>query len=175
MVQCSWSRASFMVWSFGSVQRRDKLCSRLRRSRPFCQHIQIALPVPPTSSPGEANESLPVPIPLHPPVFPTSHSIRFSVTWTALAGGRGSWPRMASSALNDGLNSCKHTLAKVTVLPSHPARSWGRLVSTVPWSGSAVPSGHRSVDRRRSTADGKYLCERELDCRIGWETPLRDR
>jgi len=38
-----------------------------------------------------------------------------------VAGGSGSWPRMASSALSDELNCCKQSLPEVTVLPSYPA------------------------------------------------------
>jgi len=106
------------------------------------------------TAPGDAAESLLFPIPLHPAASPTSYLMGLSVAWTASAGGSGSWPRMASSALSDGLNCCKQTLPKVTVLPSYPARSWRRLISTVPRSGFAVPSGHRSVDGRRSTACG---------------------
>jgi len=144
----------YTVQWFGSVESRATRCSRLRRPRPFRQRILIAVPGLPTSSPGEAGESLPYLISLRPPVFPTSYSMGLWVAWTALAGGCGSWPRMASSALSDGLNCCKQTLPRVTVLPSDPARSWRRLVRTVPWSGFAIPSGHRFGDGRRSTACG---------------------
>jgi hypothetical protein len=143
-----------MVSLFGSVESRATLCSRLRRLRPFCQRIVIAELWFPTSSPGEAGESLPVLIPLRAPIIPTSDLMGLSVGCTALVGSSGSSPRMASSALSDGLNCCKQTLPEVTILPSYPACSWRRPVSTIPWSGFAVPSGHQSVDGRRSTACG---------------------
>jgi len=98
-----------------------------------------------------------------------------SVAWTAMAGGCGSWPRMASFALSSGRNCSKQTLLKVTALPSCPARSCRRPVSTAPWSGFVAPSGHRSVDETRLTVCDRYLGESELVSRIGCWTPFCDQ
>jgi hypothetical protein len=109
------------------------------------------VPGVPTRSSEEAGKSLPFPIPLRPALFPTSYFLGLSELRTALTGGSGSWPRMASFSFSGGQNCCKQTLLKITVLPSCPARSCRRPVSTVPCSGFVAMSGPQSVDETRLT------------------------
>jgi len=84
------------------------------------------------------------------------------LAWTALAGVSGSCPRMVSSALSDKRNCCMQTISMLTALPSYPAYSWRRPVSTDPWSGFVGLSGYRSGDGKHSNVYDRFLGERKL-------------